>query len=138
MGNRSTARLCRAPDFARALLLFVLLLAFGLQSYITQTHIHFAPGSFGSVSASDSNASVSGKRAGTKNVAPAQKWPGKDDPANCPICQTIIHSGAFVTPTVASLALPTEAISVIAVTIQAPQFISAVSHSWRGRAPPKA
>jgi hypothetical protein len=134
---RARFRFRRTPDLARRALLLFALTAFALQGYVTQTHIHFAPGSFGAMLSDTGKIVPVAQSAEKDGTLPRDKWPANDDPANCPICQEMIHSGAFVTPTVAALALPTEVFSVIAIVIDVPQFTSAVSHSWRGRGPPR-
>ena len=99
------------------------MLAFALQSYVFQTHIHFAP-----------QAALTDTTHGGHH----DKFPANDDPANCPICQEILHSGQFITPAAQFLLPPTLAVSTIAVVDQALPHILAPSHSWRGRAPPHA
>jgi hypothetical protein len=117
-----------APTLAgwRRALVFMVLTAFVLQSYIVQTHIHFAPSDLAQL-AGDSAA---------KSAPHHDNFPANDDPANCPICQEILHSGHFVTPAAAALLLPTLAVSTIALVDRPLPVVSAPSHSWRGRAPP--
>jgi hypothetical protein len=111
---------------ARLLVVLVTLLAFGLQSYVTQTHIHLKAGTFGSYSSLN------------KETQPRNdKFPGSGDPANCPICQEIAHTGQFLTPSAAALLLPVLAISIIAVVTAIPLSAQRPSHIWRSRAPPK-
>ena len=114
----------------RLLITLAVLLAFGLQSYITQTHIHLAPDApFSSYSKLNAQ---SGKE------QQPDKFPANGDPANCPICQEILHSGQFVTPSAAVLLLPTIAVSVIKIVANIPVVAQGASHAWRSRAPPKA
>jgi hypothetical protein len=110
----------------RLCVILTTLLAFGLQSYVTQTHIHLAPDSF--AGASDSGA--------TKQKP--DKFPANGDPANCPICQEIAHTGQFVTPSAAALLLPSLAISIVRIVADIPTGAQSSSHAWRSRAPPKA
>lgn len=123
----------RAPqgNGARLAITLFALLAFTLQTYFTQTHIHFA------------------ERAGTalatlaldKNAAQKQrpdKFPPGDDPANCPICQEILHTGYYVTPSAAVLPLPTVAVSIAPTVIDIMTTVDAHSHIWKSRAPPFA
>lgn len=107
------------------------LMAFALQSYATQTHIH---GAFVSSDVVKISKQVAGK---TPNE-PRDKYPANDDPANCPICQEIMHAGQYVTPSAIVFALPAETIAVIPISLDAPLIVKAVSHGWRGRAPPQA
>ena len=108
----------------RLVVLYAAMLAFALQSYVFQTHIHthFPP------------ATASADAHGTSGHH--DKYPANDDPANCPLCQEILHSGQFITPAVQFLLPPALAVSTIAVVDQALPHIFALSHSWRGRAPP--
>lgn len=128
--SRRAALSMNSPSRHPAMRLFIVLLtllAFGLQSYITQTHIHLAPDSF---------ASAIGISTG-KHQQP-DKFPANGDPANCPICQEILHTGQFVTPTAAILLLPTVAVSITKIVIDVPATPQSASHAWRSRAPPKA
>ena len=59
----------------RLFVVYIALLAFGLQSYITQTHIHLAPNSFASLA----------KLGASKQQQP-DKFASNGDAANCPIC----------------------------------------------------
>jgi hypothetical protein len=69
--------------------------------------------------------------------APAKdKDPTKNDEASCPLCQAFASAGAFVTPAAAAVLLPAFSVSIIDVVVHATTTSSAVTHSWRGRAPP--
>lgn len=113
----------------RLALVYLAIAAFALQSYVVQTHIHFAPRDLARLMAASSG------EAGTRGHH--DKFPADDDPANCPICQEIIHSGTFVTPAVAPILLPALSVSIILAIERPLPFVSVVSHNWRGRAPPK-
>lgn len=110
----------------RHALAYVLLAAFALQSYVVQTHIHLAP-------ADAAKLFVSGPAHGGHD-----RYPAGDDPANCPLCQEILHSGHYVTPAALAYAPPTLAVSTVLLVDAALPFIVALSHSWHGRAPPQA
>ena len=125
---RSTA-LAPRETTARVIISMLAMLAFGLQSYITQTHIHLKPDTFTSYSKLDHQ---SGKE------DPRDKFPANGDPANCPICQEIAHTGQFVTPSAAVLLLPTAAISIVALATEIIVVPLRASHTWRSRAPPRA
>jgi hypothetical protein len=102
----------------------LVLIAFSFQSYVTQTHIHLV--------AQASN----GMKADARK-APRDRYPASQDPANCPICQEVLHSGSFITPSAVAVLLPSLAVSVLAIVIDTAIASSPVSHSWRGRAPPR-
>jgi len=122
----------------RQVLLTLFACAFFLQSYITQTHIHGAQG-VGEDSVARLLIALSGDESGFAPGSQTDKHPpGKDSAERCPFCQAVNSSGAFVSPAVAALVLPCETLALI--PLQAAPFaaIEAVSHSWHGRAPPKA
>lgn len=103
---------------SRFFLALLLLVTFSLQSYLTQTHIH-------------TGSAVAQKQA-------PGKLPNKDDPANCPICQEMLQAGHFVTPSAASLLLPSAQVSVFRIVTRAVVVAQSASHAWRSRAPPQA
>lgn len=113
----------------RLAITFVALIAFAFQSYVTQTHIHSAASIGASGPAANKADAASGK---------PDKFPANQDPSNCPICQEILHSGNFVTPSAIAALPPALSISIIAVRLDTAIAPQAVSHSWRGRAPPHA
>jgi len=115
-----------------------MLVAFALQSYVTQTHIHF-----------DGHAVTGGlgftsefaKSIPAKASLPAHgdhdKYPPAEDPANCPICQEMVSVGHFVMPAAVPVLLPALPVSIIhIVTVQSVRLF-APSHIWQGRAPPR-
>jgi hypothetical protein len=108
----------------RLAITFLALLAFSVQSYVTQTHIHGAPASSGIAKAE-------------QPAQPHDRYPANDDPANCPICQEILHAGHYVTPAAVAVLLPSVAVSTIAIVLDVPIALRSVSHSWHGRAPPR-
>ncbi len=104
-------------SIARLAVTLFALLAFTLQSYAMQVHVH-----------------------GT-NIAASQKLEGtqkQGDTAHCPICQEILHFGHYVTPS-AGTWLP-----VLLVVPFAAPFAerlggnSLPSRGWNSRAPPSA
>ena len=110
-------------------------LAFAIQTYLTQTHIHFS--SEGQSSGVHGQLALGGgKVANGVPVDRKDRYPANEDPANCPLCQELIHAGQFVTPAAAVLFLPSLAISVIELTIRYSPHLHTVTHIWRGRAPP--
>jgi hypothetical protein len=105
---------------------WVVLLAFTLQSFITQTHIH---GVFG------------GGNAAAKVLAsgsPHGKAPGQNSSADCPFCQAITHAGAFAAPSAPSLILPVSLAEIGAPLLLAAIIGIAPSLPWHSRAPPRA
>ena len=116
-------------SFARVAIAFFVLLAFTFQTYVSQTHIHLAPDAFASSSKLVSHPG---------NGQQPDRFPANGDPANCPVCQEIVHSGQFVTPTAAVLLLPVVAVSIVAIVVDIPAATQSASHTWRSRAPPQA
>ena len=116
------------------------LLAVALQSFVVQTHIHVqqptvhaqALGLITLAAASVSDA-VSGQAS-----APVDNYPINRDPANCPLCKELTHSGQYVSSASVLATLPF-AVSVNFIVFReiAPTLFAA-SHTWRGRAPPLA
>lgn len=104
----------------RVIVASLLLIAFTLQSYITQTHIH-----------SVSPAAISKTLAGSHGKAPVD-----DSPMDCPFCQAVAHDGPFFLP-----GAPVLLLSAIWVELGAPFFSARVNavvpaHNWQSRAPP--
>jgi hypothetical protein len=100
-------------------------LAFLLQSFIAQTHVHRASLDFGTI-------------AKTAAIPPPShtKTPSDNSAADCPFCQAVAHAGALLAPAPLLLLLP---VGVRHETLFiTPRAIAAASaHSWRSRAPPQ-
>lgn len=127
MAGASTRRHRGAGRFSgwRLVVASVALVAFALQSYIVQTHIHFAP-------------DVEARLAGVHGTASHHhdRYPANEDPANCPICQELLHSGTFVAPAPEIFLPPFVPVSAVVAAATALPIVIAPSHSWQGRAPP--
>ena len=119
---------------ARFVLTFLALFAFTCQSFLTQTHIHI-----GLVSGTETPLFTdNGGKAPSGSTAPKDKYPANHDPANCRICQEVVHAGPAVVPAAAALVLSAlPALSLVAVAETARHF-QAPSHNWQGRAPPRS
>lgn len=109
----------------------VAFVAFALQSFIIQTHIHFTPADTARLAAYAASHQIAHDR------DHHDKYPANEDPANCPICQEILHSGQFVAPAAHVFLPPTIAVSIIAIVKTELPFVAALSHDWHGRAPPR-
>jgi hypothetical protein len=127
----------RAPYL---LVAFFGLIAVALQSLVVQIHIHVqqpvvrahAMGIIAADSIADSQA-ASGQAG-----APVDKYPINRDPANCPLCKELTHSGQYVSSASVLATLPvTVTVNFIVFREIAPSLFAA-SHNWRGRAPPLA
>ena len=118
-GRTSVQRLCAT---------LLLLLAFTLQSYITQTHIHHtSPATPAIVGAAVSNGAAS------HGASPADH-----EAAACPFCQAIVVAGAFFTPAPLILGPPSNlAVMDILRPIVVGLATTPAGFSWRSRAPPQ-
>jgi hypothetical protein len=126
----------------RQVLPMLMLVAFALQSYVTQTHIHFAghvvTGGF-TFSGEEGSKGASGQALGAaRDQDDHDKYPPGDDPANCPICQEIMYAGHYVAPAAVHVVLISLPAATIAVVATVPYYFFALSHNWQGRAPPRA
>jgi hypothetical protein len=111
----------------RLLLTGFMLLAFLLQSYATQTHIHFQD---------DVSQTIGVKLDTGAPPAPKKNAPSPENPDNCPLCQ-LLYGGQYVAPNALVFFLPLAAVSIIEIVQAVTPHYDAVSHSWRGRAPPR-
>ena len=108
------------------LIAWALLIAFTLQSFITQTHIHQTVG--GAAQAAIVK---------TLATAPAHKAPGQNTTTDCPFCQAITHAGTFSAPSAPTLVLPVvwaESTSPV-LLVNAIRSLSLLP--WQSRAPPQ-
>lgn len=112
--------LVRERSWGCRLLACLILLAFTLQSYITQSHIHpLAP-------------------AGVAKIlthSPA-KAPLDDNPMDCPFCQAVAHDGPFFLPTAPLLILSITYVELAAPAFRIHDFWDAPTYIWQSRAPP--
>ena len=116
----------------RVVVASVALVAFALQSYLTQTHIHSAAPQSASISIGFLNGKFP-----LSIAAPQKKAPARDDTGKCPICQAMGYAGQFITPPAASFILPSQAISIVSFAAIILSTFEAASHNWQGRAPPQ-
>ena len=115
--TRATAR----PS--RVLLNLVVLLAFTLQAFLVQTHLHTLPASL--------------LPAAGVNAAAPHDMQSPIDADKCLLCQEYVHSGAYLTPAVAAVLPPSAVVSLLPLEL-APVFAAKpLSHNWMGRAPPR-
>ena len=106
---------------------WILVIAFSLQSLITQTHIH---------NVFEGQGGLAIAKTLTKGSADA-KLPSRDRGTNCPFCQAIAHAGAFFTPPALSLLQPPTWAEIILVPFVADARGNFSSHPWHSRAPPQ-
>ena len=121
----------------RSLLVYLFVIAFTFQNFLTQSHIHRIQSLSGSATILDTGfKAVAGEATLTAASGKQDKYPASDDPANCPMCQAFALSGHFVAASGIAIAAPTK-VSWASVTSDfAVSILSAASHSWRSRGPP--
>ena len=124
---RSPLTLPRVRNGARLAITLVALLAFALQTLVLQTHIHGTP-----------LAGTAGVTLAVEKGQQPDKLPPANDPANCPICQELLHAGAFVAPTAVAFQVATIATVIDFVFAQIFATTQTYAHGWKSRAPPLA
>ena len=123
-----------APCFLNVVVVLLALLALTTQSLVVQTHVHYSAASNAAKIIAASFAGQSGAQLSTDgNGTPLGK---SDDQSNCPLCQAFANASQF-THSVVLFSVPLLVGQAIyfAPHEALPSF-AAVSHSWRGRAPP--
>jgi hypothetical protein len=96
--------------------------ALSFQSYIAQTHMHDDAIGAGSV---------------PRHAAAPGKAPSEHGTAGCPLCQAIIHVGAFVASANVALYLPFAWVEAAPLAHVALRASITTAHDWRSRAPPQ-
>jgi len=120
--TRPIRAISSTPSVSRRLLMLFALLAFALQAYLVQTHMHGKPGVL------SLQAHVS---------APVQPAPFDPlAPANCALCQEILHAGTAITPNSSELALLLTWIAMAPAVALLPAERLGLTTGWHSRAPP--
>lgn len=105
----------------------MVLLAFALQSYITQTHVHPSPAAAGPAAMA------------TAAISAHDPAPDSHEAIACPFCQAIAAAGGFVTPTLVAVAFLGQAQAAALPQFETrPPALAAPGFSWRSRAPPQS
>lgn len=99
----------------------LVLVAFSIQSFLVQTHVHNLPQYF--------DGSISVASLDVKAPLDADK---------CFLCQEYLHSGAYLTPAAVAALPPTAAASLLPLLLAPLHAARMLSHNWKGRAPPRA
>jgi hypothetical protein len=109
----------------RLLFAVFMVFAFALQSYAVQTHIH-----------ERLTISAIGKATtATPDSKGGRPAPAKSLPDDCPLCQQL-YGGQYIAPSALVFFLPMVLVRAIKTELGALPHYDAVSHNWRGRAPP--
>jgi hypothetical protein len=111
-----------SPSAFRRLVMLFALLAFALQAYLVQTHMHGQSGV------------LSLKPHVSAPVQPAPFDPLA--PANCALCQEILHAGTAIAPDNSELALLLTWIAMAPAVALLPAEPIALTTGWHSRAPP--
>lgn len=102
------------------------LFAFVLQTFVVQTHIH---------GSAKIGAAPFAERIAGQGQQP-DKFPPADDPANCQICQELLHAGSFVTPMAAALLVSSVVTDIAVVVVEIEAITQTYAHGWTSRGPP--
>jgi hypothetical protein len=123
-----------APFFPNVFAVLLGLLALMTQSLVVQTHVHYSAAT-GAKAGLVSIVDQLGVPVSTEGSAPAGKS-GSSDESNCPLCQAFANSSQF-THSIALFSVPVLiGRAIYFAAHEAVLSFGAVSHSWRGRAPP--
>jgi hypothetical protein len=133
--SRTARSIAGNPSPARWLFTAFMLLAFVLQSYAVQTHIHEQL-SLPLVAKSQVQTGAVDGAQPQKTKPQKPSAPAKDAPDDCPLCQ-LLYGGQYVAPDALVFFLPLVAVRSIETELGALPQYDAVSHNWRGRAPPQ-
>jgi len=106
------------------LLAVAALLALSWQSFVAQTHLHYAPPAF-SQAATAPPAVQNGD----------QRSP--DLPINCPLCQELATAGQYLLPSLPAIELPDAGEVWLSLASLPELTVREASHIWRSRAPPQ-
>lgn len=112
--------------------LIAALLALAIQLFVVQTHIH-GDGAWPGLSSAPG---VSADGANTGRVHHPDKFPIRDDPSNCPLCQEFAHSGGYLHSVQIAVLPRSAAIGVASFAFEFSEPRQHISHPWFGRAPP--
>jgi predicted metal-binding membrane protein len=111
----------RTPRALRLAVTVATLLAFLLQAFAVQTHIHGA----------------STPTLTLDKTAGHDKAPAGDDESACQMCQALLHAGAYLVPVAAQLHVAhVETVAALAAA-EAPLIAPFAAHGWNSRAPPR-
>jgi len=113
---------------ARQIVATLALVFFAFTNFAVQTHIHLLPAAPNAVAAAGAQ---------LERIPAPQKINPFDNPATCPLCQDMVFAGHFTTPAVIPVLPPALIALPATIAVAIPAYITAITHIWRGRAPPK-
>jgi hypothetical protein len=133
--GRKGSAMALAHSSRRLFLTLFCLLAFSFQSYIAQTHIHIPGTTDPGISALTSSLAKISPDA--KKQSDRNRLPANSDTSNCPLCQTVLHAGFFLTPALLVLLLPDTQAGNGPAPVAVSHHDGAPSHAWQSRGPPQ-
>jgi hypothetical protein len=115
----------RRSGSASRLVVAIAVLAFALQSYFTQTHIH-----------------ILSQGLGLAHIAATQKpeqskIPLNSSPVDCPFCQAVTHAGVFFAPAALLFYVSAVWLKSIAFFLKTREPFNASAYDWQSRGPPR-
>jgi hypothetical protein len=119
--TRPGRALAKPAPYHRWVTVFALL-AFFIQSFAVQTHIHEQ------VPAAKTAALPGPVKAPLKSQDPVDQ---------CRLCQELVHGGSFITPSTVATPAGLTYIAAVFVVLAAPTSASATAFAWQSRAPPQ-
>jgi hypothetical protein len=132
----SAARGLRRTSHSRLLVIVFALVALTIQMLAVQSHIHRSPAAEQLLSDSGI-AHLPNNGRDSSPAAQHHKYPDNQDPAKCPFCQQLGHSGQFIASSVILVAFRC-CVTIVAVAFsESTRALNAVRHSWQSRAPPQ-
>jgi hypothetical protein len=113
----------KQPAARRYVTLFALL-AFALQGFLVQSHVHPL----------DKPATIA---AAINNIPAPVKKIDPIDLGSCRLCQELIHAGAFVAPSAFAMPASQNAAAIVFATLPLLAGMLAPAFAWQSRAPPR-
>lgn len=120
--TRSVSLILQQPAARRYVTLFALL-AFFLQSFAVQSHVHSLD------KPATAAAAVNNIPAPVKTIDPV-------DLGSCRLCQELVHAGAFVAPSAFVVPASQSAAAIVFAALPLLAGILAPAFAWQSRAPP--
>jgi len=127
------ARVAMAAPLHRVVIALFCILAFGLQGYIAQAHIHVPRASESIFSASLAAVATTAK----KTPALPNQDQGQDDPSKCPLCQVATSLSAALGVSTLLITIPAAHLAIEPLAFLAAVPETPPSYAWRNRGPPR-
>ena len=121
---------------SRMVVIVLALVALTIQMLAVQSHVHH-PQAANHIASDSLSAHPAGAGSDHASRAPHHKYPDDQDPAKCPFCQQLGHSGQLVANSLVVLSFHC-VVRVFSVAYnESARALNAVRHSWQSRAPPR-